>query len=469
MENKQKAQWVLYLGMAAALGLFNLMLAVFIRDSNYLLYTVSVLGIAWAMSSSGGGFGAAYEYLWPDSPRFEQAGWLISTFVGAFFNMVFFLKFANFRVHLPRIAIFLRICLLVFGLIMLFGLIGTLALPASAPILTTLHIFGPSVLFTMYIGLALSLLWLAWHGNRQAKFLCVAWLPVFFFISYWAVSIVREQPFNVALAMWASAFELVLMALALADLFNQEKKAKEQAQATVVKLLQHSEHELEEKVAVRTQELQQEQNRNKELLHNILPVDIATELSETGSAQPARHDPVTIIFTDFIGFTHTTSLMPANRMVDELNEIFAAFDDICDLYGIEKIKTIGDAYMAVAGMPKPCADHAQRCVRAALRMVDYIDQRNTQAAFKWTLRIGIHSGPVVAGVVGKRKFAFDIWGDTVNVAARMESAGEDGRVNVSAYTCQLIQSEFECQYRGKLDVKSIGAVDMYFVTEIPRS
>lgn len=220
---------------------------------------------------------------------------------------------------------------------------------------------------------------------------------------------------------------------------------------------------LESKVAERTLALEHEQLRTKELLHNILPVEIAEELSVTGGARPARHESVTILFTDFSGFTQAVSTMPADRMVAELNEIFAAFDDITDECGVEKIKTIGDAYMAAAGLPRPCADHGQRCIRAGLRMVAYLEHRNRSAAFKWSIRVGVHSGPVVAGVVGKRKYAFDIWGDTVNVASRMESAGEVGRVNVSAYTYDLIQKDFECEYRGKVSAKGKGEIDMYFV------
>ena len=206
-----------------------------------------------------------------------------------------------------------------------------------------------------------------------------------------------------------------------------------------------------------------EHQRSEQLLYNILPVELAKELSATGVARPAKHESATILFTDFAGFTQVASAMPAERMVAELNEIFAAFDDICDELGVEKIKTIGDAYMAAAGLPRPCADHAQRCVRAGLRMLDYLEQRNRSAAFKWALRVGVHSGPVVTGVVGKRKYAFDVWGDTVNIASRMESAGEAGRVNISAYTFDLIRTEFECEYRGKVEVKGKGQIDMYFV------
>ncbi|MDP1527197.1 MAG: adenylate/guanylate cyclase domain-containing protein [Rhodocyclaceae bacterium] len=209
--------------------------------------------------------------------------------------------------------------------------------------------------------------------------------------------------------------------------------------------------------------LEQERTKARELLHNILPVEIAEELSQTGKVKPVRNESVSILFTDFSGFTQASATMPADRMVSELNEIFSAFDDICAETGIEKIKTIGDAFMAVAGIPKSCDDHALRAVRAGIKMADYMAQRNQESAFKWGIRIGIHSGSVVSGVVGKRKYTYDIWGDAVNTASRMESSGEVGRVNISAYTYDLIRAEFDCEYRGKVEAKGKGPVDMYFV------
>ncbi|KAF0165799.1 MAG: adenylate/guanylate cyclase [Rhodocyclaceae bacterium] len=206
-----------------------------------------------------------------------------------------------------------------------------------------------------------------------------------------------------------------------------------------------------------------EHERSDQLLLNILPAAVAKELTTTGVARSARHEAATILFTDFSGFTEAASSMPAERMVTELNEIFSAFDDICCECGIEKIKTIGDAYMAAAGVPTPSSNHAHRCIDAGLRMVSFIEQRNLSSAFKWGLRVGIHSGPVVAGVVGKHKYAFDVWGDTVNVASRMESAGIVGRVNISAYTFDLAKGDFECEYRGKVDAKGKGPIDMYLV------
>lgn len=209
--------------------------------------------------------------------------------------------------------------------------------------------------------------------------------------------------------------------------------------------------------------LAMEHERSDQLLLNILPAPVAKELTATGAARPARHEAASILFTDFSGFTQAASSMPAERMVAELNDIFSAFDDICRDCGIEKIKTIGDAYMAAAGLPSPAADHAERCIEAGLRMASFIERRNLSSAFKWGLRVGIHSGPVVAGVVGKHKYAFDVWGDTVNVASRMESAGIPGRVNISAYTFDLAGGRFECEYRGKVDAKGKGPIDMYLV------
>jgi class 3 adenylate cyclase/HAMP domain-containing protein len=221
---------------------------------------------------------------------------------------------------------------------------------------------------------------------------------------------------------------------------------------------------LEEKVAERTAALEFEQARSRELLNNMLPAGIAQELARDGRVAPVRHESVSILFTDFSGFTQAAATMPADRMVAELNEIFAAFDAITERCGVEKIKTIGDAYMAAAGLPQPCTDHGERCVTAGLAMIDYLAERNTRAAFKWSLRVGVHSGPVVAGVVGDRKYAFDIWGDTVNIASRLESAGAVGRVNVSAYTFDLVRRHYAGEYRGKVEVKGKGGIDMYFIT-----
>lgn len=203
--------------------------------------------------------------------------------------------------------------------------------------------------------------------------------------------------------------------------------------------------------------------KNEQLLHNILPGAVAKELRETGSVKPAWFEEVTIMFSDFKGFTNIVATVPTRKLIEELNDIFSEFDDIIDSEGIEKIQTVGDGYLAACGLPTNVPDHAVRCVRAAKKMIDYLNKRNETHAIKWKVRIGLHSGPISAGVIGKRKFAYDIFGDTINTASRIESNGEENRINVSAYTYDLIKETFPCVYRGKLNAKGKGELDMYFV------
>lgn len=229
------------------------------------------------------------------------------------------------------------------------------------------------------------------------------------------------------------------------------------------RLLAQQNHELEGLVRARTEELRIEKEKTETLLHNILPVEIARELMETGKASPARFDEVSILFSDFKQFTNIVATIPTGKLIFELNDIFSCFDDIMEEEGIEKIQTVGDAYLAASGLPIEVPDHAIRCVRAAKKMIVFLNNRNKTNAIKWEVRIGIHSGPISAGVVGKKKFAYDIFGDTINTAARIESAGEAGRINLSAYTYDLIKEHFPCEYRGKLTAKGKGDLDMYFV------
>ena len=161
--------------------------------------------------------------------------------------------------------------------------------------------------------------------------------------------------------------------------------------------------------------------------------------------------------------------MTPNELVEHLNDYFHAFDDIVGQFGLEKIKTIGDAYMCAGGIPLPNNTHPLDIVKAGLAMQEYINQRKQEYAEKgevgWDLRVGIHTGPIVAGVVGKRKYAYDIWGNTVNIASRMESNGEVGKVNISEATYNLVKDQYKCHHRGKIYAKNVGDIDMYFIEE----
>lgn len=222
--------------------------------------------------------------------------------------------------------------------------------------------------------------------------------------------------------------------------------------------------ELERVVKERTQELEVEKNKSDALLLNILPAQLVEELKEKGFTKPREFKMISILFTDFKGFTNISATLPAEKLVNELNDIFKMFDAIIERYGLEKLKTIGDSYMIGAGLPRETEDHAQRIVMAAMQMHNCVNERNKTSAVKWQMRAGVHSGNVVAGVVGTKKFTYDIWGDAVNIASRMESSCEPGRINISAYTFDLIREYFECEYRGKVDAKGKGEIDMYFVT-----
>ena len=203
------------------------------------------------------------------------------------------------------------------------------------------------------------------------------------------------------------------------------------------------------------------------LMLNILPEEVSNELKETGKATPRYYESVSVLFTDFKEFTKHADKLTPNELIEELNASFMAFDDIAENNQIEKIKTIGDSYMCAAGIPTTYEGHALNMVRAGLEMQAYIlsnnQKREKLGLVAWELRIGIHVGPVVSGVVGKKKYAYDIWGNAVNVASRMESNGEPGRVNISAATYELVKEVYACSYRGKIYAKNVGEIDMYFV------
>lgn len=213
--------------------------------------------------------------------------------------------------------------------------------------------------------------------------------------------------------------------------------------------------------------VEKEKERSESLLLNILPSEVAEELKAKGNADAKLFDDVTVMFTDFKGFTQISEKLTPAELVAEINYCFSGFDTIIHRHGIEKIKTIGDAYMCAGGLPIANATHAEDVVQAALEIRDFMAQYNqqkmAQGGHPFEIRIGIHTGPVVAGIVGLRKFAYDIWGDTVNLASRMESHGEAGKINVSGDTYNLIKDKFSCLPRGKITTKSKGEVDMYFV------
>ena len=217
--------------------------------------------------------------------------------------------------------------------------------------------------------------------------------------------------------------------------------------------------------------IEKERNRSDLLLQNILPEETALELKDSGKVKSKRFDSVSVLFGDFVGFTRYSEKLSPEELVECVDFYFSKFDEIIEKYGLEKIKTLGDCYMCAGGLPFPVKDHAQRLVLAAFEMQEFVSTFKAKSELNsedinFNIKIGINSGPVVAGVVGTKKFAYDIWGDTVNIASRMESHSDPGQINVSETTCKLISKEFTCEYRGEVEVKNKGMMKMYYVKSI---
>ena len=223
---------------------------------------------------------------------------------------------------------------------------------------------------------------------------------------------------------------------------------------------------IEEIVSQRTEEIRNEKEKSEQLLANILPKDTADELKKKGKASSQKYDMVTVLFSDIQGFTKIAEQMNPDTLIDQLDNFYFHFDSVVEKYNIEKIKTIGDAYMCAGGIPEKNRTNPVEVVLAALEVQDYMKELKKKNADIWDVRIGIHTGPVIAGVIGHKKFSYDIWGDTVNTASRMESSGEAGKINISGQTYEMVKDFFICEYRGKMPVKYKGEIDMYFVKSI---
>lgn len=212
-------------------------------------------------------------------------------------------------------------------------------------------------------------------------------------------------------------------------------------------------------------EIEREKEKSENLLRNILPASVIKELKESGVSEPQKFSNVTILFSDFVQFTNYSTSLDPRTLINELNDMFTNFDNIMENHGCERIKTIGDAYLAVCGMANETNDHGKRVVDAAIEIRDYLKNRNSNSKHKWQVRIGIHSGELVGGIVGSKKYIYDIFGDAVNFASRMESNSKPMGINVSEETYNLIKKYYNITKRDPIDVKGKGITNMFFVND----
>jgi class 3 adenylate cyclase len=210
-------------------------------------------------------------------------------------------------------------------------------------------------------------------------------------------------------------------------------------------------------------ELVKQRQKSEQLLANTLPEKVISDLKEHGKSKPELFSNVTVMFSDFVGFTDMSTNIEPEILISELSDIFTAFDEIIAKNHGERIKTIGDAYMAVSGMPDKDPNHAKNIVQSATEMISYLNERNSNSDIQWQTRIGIHSGPVVGGIVGTKKYLYDVFGDTVNTASRTETASETMRISISQSTADLVGNSFTLTARGPIELKGKGKLDLYFV------
>ena len=463
--------WGIYIGILLFAFFYNLFLYLSLRESMYLYYSLYVL---CALGFYAGIQGFNFRYLWPQLPALNSYLPVIISLMNLFV-FLFTLRFLNIT-KTKKIAYF--------------GGWFFVSLYLLAAVINLSGRYGIAIIMTQMLSVLMSFyyIYIVIDAIRKkvpnAKYFGLAWIQFIILLVIFILAdnnVVPLNNFTKHSLFIGNALEVLLLSFALAARINFLKEDNTRKQEEIIHQLEENDRiqrlaneELEQKVVERTAQLVEQKNeavkqrtRSDELLLNILPEETAKELKATGSAVAKLYDPVTVLFADMANFTEKCQSLGPQELVAEVNEIFTAFDQIVDQYGIEKIKTIGDSYMAACGLPKPQEEHALIMTRAAFEMQAYIENRTKQkrkeGKIPFEIRIGLHSGPVIAGVVGFKKFAFDIWGPTVNVASRMEGKGMINKINVSHSTFELIKDHFDCSPRGQIEAKGIGAVNMYFV------
>lgn len=308
--------------------------------------------------------------------------------------------------------------------------------------------------------------WSAWHELGYKEYTNLPPGRYYFYVRYFMGRDTGELMifhFRV-LPLWYFSPFAILLYLVLASLILWFLFASQNLRFA------RTQHMLEQIINKRTEDLITEKEKSDTLLANVLPKNTASEIMEKGKATKIKYNFVTVLFSDIQGFTKIAEETNPEILIDELDKFFFYFDSVVEKYGIEKIKTIGDAYMCAGGIPEKNRTNPVEVILAALEMQEYMEKLKVSSSIEgmkfWDIRIGIHTGTVVAGVVGQKKLSYDIWGDTVNTASRMESSGEAGKINISGTTYEFVKDFFVCEHRGRMPVKYKGELDMYFVSRI---
>jgi class 3 adenylate cyclase len=458
----KKMTYGFYLGLMFFVILSNLFFFVSLHNRMYLFYSCIVL-----LYASYGAF-VVDGFIGYIIPNLDLFFWFTTIpTIGVTIQTIYCLYFLEVRKYN------LKLFKVVRGIVIYFGIWAITKFFFTLPIVQPINILNALTSFFLmgFIGFKVGK-----RGNKMGYYFASAYIIYFLLVLTEATYVATGSPKylgGLSHTAYATVIEAFILSFLLSKRVEWEKEDLERSKLEAQKLLLEKTLEnekivkeqnviLEQRVEERTHLLQQEKQKSDDLLHNILPDEIAAELKEHGISEAKLYEKVTVIFTDFVNFTGISESVAPKELVYEIDLCYKAFDEIMERNNIEKIKTIGDAYLAVSGLPTADDLHAKNMVKAALEIKDFIEKRkNTGGLF--SVRIGVNSGTVVAGIVGIKKFAYDIWGDTVNTAHRMESNSETGRINISGSTYELVKDYFDCEYRGKIEAKNKGSIDMYFV------
>lgn len=446
-------------GLFTVIVLYNLMLFFRLYELDYLFYSLNMIFL-WLLLFNY--HGHPYEFLWNGRQDLKNYVEVYAGLAG-----LFHVLFAMVFLHVQAFPRAIRLGFVVFAIkYMLDITVSLLGLSdAFYPWMSSGTTAMLSDFYIIVIGV-----YAAIRGFFPAILYVVARVALVisvFVTAFYSMGQIEHSEFAYNALHVGASIEMLLFALAISYKIRLLKTEKERAQREKDEYIREQNVVLEKKVKDRTYQLEQEREKSERLLLNILPKSVAEELKLTGRSEARKVDGVTILFTDFQNFTQSVRNAEAERLIEVLNIYFKKFDEITGNYGVEKIKTIGDSYMAAGGIPElnDPRQMALNTVRAAIEMQQFVEQQgreNPELIFN-KMRVGIHTGRVIAGVVGTKKFQYDIWGESVNLAARMENSGEIGRVNISSATYELIKDVIRCEYRGPIYAKNVGEVDMYFV------
>ena len=459
----------IYFGLALIIIIYNLILYFQVKEIDHLVYSALVFCFAFVQANL---YGYASEFIWPSKPwlsNYSELFQAVSGMVTAVWAIVFLKLRTNAKISYLLSFVFIALFMLMF------------IIEIIQPTRMISVYFSPALLSQfMNVFLLISGVYVLVKGFKPAiyyvfsNFFLMLSVLVFFAFAYDAINYSFVSYNSLAIG---SGLEILFFSLALAAKVNYYKRDKERAEEERLhaleenrRLISEQNEMLELQVEQRTQELNAEKEKSDKLIKNILPLQTIRELNEQGYSQPKMHTATSVLFADVVSFTAISSDLDAEVLVNELDKLFTSIDKVIENYKIEKIKTIGDAYLCVSGLEEEDATRSARdLVDAALDIIQFTEEFNAlqkeNGIKPFKLRIGIASGPLAAGVVGIKKYQFDIWGDTVNTASRMQSTGVPGEINISESTFELIRNfeDYDFESRGMVDTKGKGGMKMYLV------